>query len=260
MKFDHIVHYVLNPEEALQTLSTKGIFGKLGGEHTKLGTYNTLVYFQLKYLELLGFKDISKVKQNEDDIVSFRPLRHVVTDVNREGLIEIALRVNGLKKLADSFKSKGLIVYGPTALSRKTPAGNELKWELLHVEGDSELEVPLPFFIDWQISDEERHKNLKQSDYIEEENLDITHVYFAVNSFGNSIEKWKYYLNVEEVEVLLPLSHPYKTLQIDGTFFVFELKQEDTITGLYKVTFLHEIVNTSFSLGGAKYEIKATNK
>ena len=260
MKFDHIVHYVINPSEALQTLKDQGVFGKLGGEHEKLGTYNTLVYFQLKYLELLGFKDVKTIKQNEEQIVSFRPLRHVVNDAKREGFIEIALRVEGLQNIADSFTKKGLIVYGPTALSRKTPAGNELKWELLHVEGDPELEVPLPFFIDWKMSDEERLANLKQSGYLDEGNLDITHIYIAVNSFEHSVDKWKYYLNVAEVELELPLSHPYKVLQIDGTYFIFELRQEDTITGFYKVTFLHQTVSASFSLCGAKYEIITNNE
>ena len=50
--FDHLVHAVnCTPEEAAKQMQERGFHTALGGEHTTWGTWNSLCYFDLSYIE-----------------------------------------------------------------------------------------------------------------------------------------------------------------------------------------------------------------
>ena len=203
LQFDHIVHYVFEPKEMTKELSDVGIQNQYGGEHDKGGTYNTLSYFGLKYIEYLGIKDDQSFEENIPHIQKYSLLSNVVDRRDQEGFITMALRSHNLLDLANSLREKGVAANGPFPLSRKTPEGTILSWELLYA-GEDDLEIPLPFFIDWGVSDEERRTDLKEVGLITNHpkgNLEISAVIFAVHSFDQSFEKWKTYLVLEEIDV-----------------------------------------------------------
>ena len=59
--FDHLVHFVENPNEAIEVLKEKGIHAIKGGEHQNGQTYNTLSYFDLSYIEFIGVFDKQRI-------------------------------------------------------------------------------------------------------------------------------------------------------------------------------------------------------
>jgi len=52
--FDHLVHFVQNPLGAMEDAKKMGLHAFAGGNHEKWGTYNSLAYFGLSYIEFLG--------------------------------------------------------------------------------------------------------------------------------------------------------------------------------------------------------------
>ena len=69
--FDHLVWFYKNPEYAINPLSAKGIHAVKGGRHESWGTYNSLSYFDLSYIEFLGIDHLSIAEQhNENRLVT----------------------------------------------------------------------------------------------------------------------------------------------------------------------------------------------
>lgn len=225
LKFDHIIHYVFDPLEVSKELNDFGIVNKYGGEHSRGGTFNTLSYFGLKYIEYIGIKDTQAFEENISQVTKYSPIASLAKRIDKEGFISIALRSSHLNTLANQLRKKGASVEGPYPLSRKTPEGTTLSWELLYAGAD-DLEIPLPFFIDWGLSDEQRLKNLRETGFITSHakgDLKLSNIVFAVNSFENSFEKWKTYLDLEEIELDVGFHEAveYRTLTLDDLNLIF---------------------------------------
>lgn len=225
LKFDHIIHYVFDPLKVSKELNKFGIANKYGGEHSRGGTFNTLSYFGLKYIEYLGIKDEQAFEEQIPQLTKYSPMNSIAKRKNKEGLVAIALRSSNLNTLADKLRNKGVSVEGPYPLSRKTPQGETLSWELLYA-GEDHLEIPLPFFIDWGLTDEERLNYLQKTGFItphEKGDLKLSNVVFAVNSFENSIEKWKNYLELEEIQLVTDFSEEaeVRALALDDLNCIF---------------------------------------
>lgn len=229
--FDHIMHYVSDPLQVTRELHELGINNKFGGDHSRGGTFNTLSYFGLKYIEYIGIKDEKAFAENISKLPKFSPISKIVNRRDREGIISIALRSHNLKKISNFLQKKGAAVEGPQPLSRKTPEGNTLSWELLYA-GVEDTEIPLPFFIDWKLADIERIANLVESGYItphEKGELEIANIVFAVNSFEHSIDKWKSFLDLEEIKLDKSFNEEveYRTLTLDDVNFIFVKPKEE---------------------------------
>ncbi|MFD1414881.1 VOC family protein [Oceanobacillus jeddahense] len=197
--FDHLVHFTGSPEEAKDALSELGLHVVDGGKHENGGTYNTLSYFDLSYIELIGLFDRS-LAETPTEKYSLRDTFQ--KDHFANGLSRIALRSQNLEEEAKRFKSLGLEVYGPTPLSRKRPDGSVVSWKLLFA-GNADDELELPFFIQWDESDEERRKDLKAQQTIAEHqrgDLTLAAVGFAVKNAEKTVEKWAAYLDLEKGE------------------------------------------------------------
>ena len=63
LQFDHFVHLTPDPTEAAKDFQKIGLHAVQGGKHEKLGTYNTLSYFDLSYVDLIGIFDEALVKE-----------------------------------------------------------------------------------------------------------------------------------------------------------------------------------------------------
>ena len=64
-QFDHLVQFVDEPKTAIKILEDNGIHAVEGGVHTNRGTFNTLSYFDLSYIEYLGTYDRKLVEQTK---------------------------------------------------------------------------------------------------------------------------------------------------------------------------------------------------
>lgn len=88
LKFDHIVHYVHQPEQVFKALEPYGISAIQGGRHEQIGTYNALSYFDLSYIEWIGVYDHSLLPLGDR--------------TSRYGLIETLPKMDSRKGLAES--------------------------------------------------------------------------------------------------------------------------------------------------------------
>lgn len=151
-RFDHVIIATRNLDAATQLYSKRfGLDARFGGRHTGRGTHNAIVRFGLDYLELLSVVD-------EDELRASPAKRVRLLDFlarQEGGLLAYCLATDDIDALAEQFRGAGLDALGPFDMERTRPDGITLKWRLL-IPGGSAYRQPWPFFIQWEMGDEER--------------------------------------------------------------------------------------------------------
>ncbi len=152
--FDHLVQYVNSSAlQTVETLRDNGLHGVVGGHHEAFGTYNSLCYFDLSYIEYLGLEN-AELCAEQAETNSF--LRQLLTDLPKgEGFGTVALRTHQIEQVAAHMARQGVKMTGPFPGRRKRPDGSVLSWQMLLLESEASG-VPMPFVIQWEQSDEER--------------------------------------------------------------------------------------------------------
>lgn len=222
-KFDHLVHFVKCPSDAIKEYDTLGLHATEGGKHENFGTFNSSSYFDLSYIELISVFNQQLVESASKTKYSLRET--IQNDNYAEGLSRIALRSNNLEADAERFKKLGLEVFGPSAMCRRRPDGSLVSWRLLHV-GKPQGNLELPFFIQWDEEDEERKRDLINRSVIAEHSkgdVSLLSVAFAVNDIKNVIKNWSNYLKLEADEPFIDksLNANGQRLILDGGDLVF---------------------------------------
>jgi len=224
LSFDHLVWFHHKPEDVIQPLSEKGIHVAHGGRHELWGTYNTLSYFGLSYIEFLGIDELSIAKQHEEN----RLITQIVEQLaqkNREGPAKIAIRTNQIHELAIKLKQDGHTVYGPLPGQRVTTSGEVIRWSLLFIE-DQPNQLSFPFFIQWEKSDEERLSTFKEKGIIGRhsgENAKLESIGFVVRDLEETINTRGKILNISPSEPFRDegLQACCQTLKLPGTNLLF---------------------------------------
>ncbi|WP_051314906.1 VOC family protein [Alteribacter aurantiacus] len=192
-KFDHIIHYVNDAYEVKEEVGEKGLHVVVGGRHEHRGTYNTLLHFDLSYIEYLAIDDRKCFEEVKAADIKYSPFSTIAEQEYQQGFSRVALRTKNLPLLAERFKQKGFHVNGPVPLSRKRPDGSVLEWSLLFVH-DPKTNLPLPFFIDWLVTDDERRKELVNQGVIKQHDIGssrLSGVYFAVEELKRTVNRWE---------------------------------------------------------------------
>lgn len=221
--FDHLVHYVEEPNDVIPYLKQKGIHAVEGGKHGNRPTYNTLSYFDLSYIEYIGTSNRQELEKINHP--RFSNIETIINDQYKEGFVRFVVRTNNIEAAAEHFRSKGLTVVGPTPLSRKRPDGTWLEWKLLYVGSDDE-QLQLPYVIEWGESDEERRTELKNINTITEHpsGAVFSNVTFAVHNNDDIIKQWADWLDLKEFGrkyVDHELNATCRTLDLPGGQLVF---------------------------------------
>ena len=138
---DHIMYAVPDLENSMAEIADiTGIAPSDGGVHTGNGTRNALLGLSnSSYLEIIG----PDKKQNLENT-----LGELLVSKNTSGIRAWAVAVSDLASVADVAQELGFRVRDRKEMSRKTPEGSLLEWELLFLE-----DAVLPFFIDWKGSE-----------------------------------------------------------------------------------------------------------
>ncbi|HDR7778367.1 TPA: VOC family protein [Bacillus tropicus] len=188
--FDHLVHAVnCTPEEAAKQMQALGFHTALGGEHTTWGTWNSLCYFDLSYIEFLAVQHEEKARKADNPLVQ----ETVVKLQDGEGMLQIAIRTNAIEELAVKFSKHGLHTIGPFEGKRMRRDGRLLEWKMLFVKQDKNG-PKLPFFIQWNETDEERRNDLRNIGTITEHKnkvQQIETIHYAVKNVRETVRKWK---------------------------------------------------------------------
>ena len=131
LRFDHLVHAVhCTPEEAAKQMQERGFHTVLGGEHTNWGTWNSLCYFDLSYIEFLAVQHEEKAKKADNPLVQ----ETVVKLQDGEGMLQIAIRTDAIEELAVKFNKHGLHTIEPFEGKRMRKDGRLLEWKMLFVK------------------------------------------------------------------------------------------------------------------------------
>lgn len=263
--FDHLVHFINEPEQVIEILKDKGIYVVEGGEHASIETYNTLSYFGLSYIEFCGITDLTRFKQLDHPKYSL--MDTFQKDNFFEGFSRFAARTTDIEGVANHFREKGLTVVGPHPLSRKRPDGSVLTWQLLYAGNDDDS-LQLPFIIQWDDDDEKRRADHVERGIITSHpaGVDFSHVTFAVRDLNDSVEKWVDWLDLTAGETYIDetLNATCQQLELPGGNLVFASPNGDGIVQdvldtrgekPFQVTLSGGKEEQTFELFGGRYQI-----
>lgn len=220
---DHVVHYVKDPRQAVEMLEKYGLNAIEGGEHPKWGTYNSLCYFDLSYIEFLGIRDVELAKDVTDNLL----VRRVVKDARLgEGLSQIALRTNDIESVAAVLEEKGFDVKEPVPGKRTRKDGSVIEWQLLFPERDQYEGPPLPFIIEWKDGDEVRRADLTEQQAIGHHSAgdpNLSYIGFAVRDLQQRISEWSKWFDLEPGDTFVDnrLNARCQSLKLNGANLLF---------------------------------------
>lgn len=145
---DHLVLGVNDLQSGIKWFEQQtGVRPMSGGSHPGKGTQNALVSLGnddcKQYLEIIA----PDPQQTEHELAA------ELLTLATPRLVLWASATIEMEVITDEAKAAGFITNGPADGSRKRPDGNVLKWQLLNVARETEMELRyfnlLPFFIQW---------------------------------------------------------------------------------------------------------------
>lgn len=223
LSLDHLVHFIdREPQEGVQAMKRLGLHAVAGGRHENWGTYNSLCYFDLTYIEFLAIENRSVAEGEQENGL----IKQIVAELpGGEGVGQIALRTNRIGELAEHFQEMGLQTTGPLPGSRTRSDGSVINWQMLFV--DSEHSGPtLPFFIQWAQSDQERRSDLTSRGIIAPHpagELNVQHVAYAVRELADHVANWQSWFGFQAGEPFIDneLNAVCQALHCDGGNILF---------------------------------------
>jgi hypothetical protein len=189
LAFDHLVHFTNDPVMAAEKLQQKGFSASPGGEHPHWGTFNALSYFGLCYLEFLGInhRNTAETAALENDLIK----QATQLLPNREGFGRVALRTSDIESVATRMKGRGFKIQGPIPGQRTRADGITIQWKMLFIKSPGDEQLPFPFFIQWNQSDEERKQDLDKNNKAHSiSDLKLKEVVFAVHDSHMTASIW----------------------------------------------------------------------
>lgn len=139
---DHLVFATPDLQASIAYIETLlGVTPVAGGNHPGMGTSNALVALGTQsYLEIIG------PDPRQTDFQGTRPFG--IDHLDEAKLVNWAARRKDLSSFIHAAKSRGVSLGDTIPMSRETPQGEQLDWELAFPT-DKELAGIIPFLIDW---------------------------------------------------------------------------------------------------------------
>lgn len=187
MFLDHIVHFISEePPKAVEEWKRQGMHAAIGGRHANWGTHNALFYIKDCYIEWLAVEkpDVAKAADH--------PLTELLLH-DKVGFGTICLRTESIAELDSRLNGEGIETSGVLDAERRTETGELIQWKMLFIKEEVTDQLPPPFFIEWQESDEQRYESLRKRAAIvpANEELTIDRLVFGVKDPGNAESKWR---------------------------------------------------------------------
>ncbi|ARJ50418.1 VOC family protein [Staphylococcus lutrae] len=246
IEFDHVIHYI----DGLNQFEFPGKYLEIqnGGQHEALGTFNRLVHIDLTYIELLDIFHQGKVKQQaKSDAGKHSFATSIIDSGYKQGFKKICFRTHNLMQLKAQLEERGLETVGPLKMTRENKKGDVIHWQLLYIN-HHQFDVMMPFFIEWQKSDEAREAEFQPYFHTH-----LTVDMIALTSYQRQtmVNHWKHWFDMEEIES----SERYTILQRrEGTVkFKITEGKENEIEG---IQFLDQSIDAPIAIRtrGASYQ------
>ena len=187
MKLDHIVHFIQkNPQESVVHWRQQGFHAAVGGQHINWGTHNALLYLKDCYIEWLA------VEKEEIASQADHPLTRLLLH-DQLGFGTICLRTNAIQEVYDDLEERGIKTSGVLNAERRTETGQLIKWKMLFIEETVSARLPSPFFIEWQKTDDQRYRKLRENGAIQSmnEKLSVDRCVFGVWKPEETADLWQ---------------------------------------------------------------------
>lgn len=222
--WDHTIHYVNDLQQANTIFEKNGLKAKHGGSHEGFGTCNSLSYFWAYYVEFLAIEDLEVNKNPLEEILIFKDASQILPE--NEAFGRIGLRTHDIVALRNKLSKKNLSLSEIFAGNRTTPDGERLSWKLLMINGDYHG-LPYPFVIDWEITEEQRFRQLKAKGLINQHPLGQLFLYEGVFEVENPKATAAHWADIFN---LAPKNE--NTLIIGQQLYRFELGTENRLVEL----------------------------
>ena len=189
MKLDHVVYFTQKePAQLVEEQQAIGRHAVIGGSHEKWGTYNALLYTQNAYIEWLSVEKEDVAEQANHPLTDLLLHDLKVSD----GWGTICLSVDDIERFNEEVENKGFSTSGVLNAERRTADGQIRKWKMFFVNQPVSNELPYPFFIEWEDTDETRFAKLREVGTFTSDNdqLRITECVFSVNDPLRETAEW----------------------------------------------------------------------
>ena len=219
----------------------------------------------MSYIEFISTYDRKSIEETEHPEHSL--METIVENRFKEGFARFVIRTTDIEKTANHFRNKGLNIVGPVPLSRRSPDGTLIEWKLLFV-GEQKKELKLPYFIQWEETDEERKIDLMDKKVLipHPSGAVLSHIMIAVKDVDEMTKKWadllglsigSQYIDEEIKAKCIPLMLP-------GCNLVFCSPTKEGIVSrilsnegekIFQVELISPVVSHAFKLLGGSYKI-----
>lgn len=249
LKWDHLVHYINELDKPVESFRNHGLIAFKGGAHKQWGTYNTLSYFGLTYIEFLGIENLELAKAAKDNVV----VRDAVKELpEHEALNRVVIRTDNIEEVAVSLKSAGLSLTPIIDGSRLDNEGRLIEWRMMMIDGDFQGLV-YPFVIQWNGTDAERLERLTTSGINQPHpagHVEIKRAVFRVSNPAAVAEHWGecFGLPVEQSEDSDTVS-----LKIGDQYFDFVQGEENQFKQVIFETDSADLQGKTIQIGTGEY-------
>ena len=186
MKLDHVVWFTERTPEAVASQNPGAI---VGGRHEQWGTYNALLYMQNAYMEWLAIENADKAKSSSHPLVEL--LKYDLSTFG-EGWGTLCVSTDDILALNDRLMDMDMETSGVLDASRLTSSGNLKKWKMLFILEEDFTDLPAPFFIQWEESEETRRNTLRAEGAItDDRNAErIVECVLVTKDAERTLERW----------------------------------------------------------------------
>ncbi|WP_410514948.1 VOC family protein [Paenibacillus sp. BR2-3] len=248
-QWDHLVHYFNDLDKPVEIFGEHGLVAFKGGSHKEWGTFNTLSYFGLTYIEFLGIENLELAKATEHN----RVVKDAVDSLpEHEILSRVVIRTDDIEGMAASLEAAGLTLSPIIDGKRLDANGRLIEWRMMIIEGDFGGLV-YPFIIQWKGTDAERLERLTASGIIQPHpagHAEIKRAVFHVSDPAAAAGHWGdlFGLSVAESE------NKSVTLKIGDKFFVFVKGDENQFKQVIFETDSIKLKGKTIRMGEGEYD------
>lgn len=193
MKLDHVVWFT---ERTPETVASQYPGAVVGGSHEKWGTYNALLYLQNAYIEWLAIEKPEVSELSTHPLVM--QLKHDLSAYG-DGWGTLCISTDNIYAMNDRLNNMDMKTTGVLDASRLTSSGTLKKWKMLFLEEEDVADLPAPFFIQWEESEQSRRDALRAEGALtsESEAERILECKFVTRNPKHTLERWCRILGTE---------------------------------------------------------------
>src|SRR4029077_20732158 len=187
-RVDHVMIAVPDLERGIDAYTRIGFDIYPGGAHTGRATHNAIAFHQDDYLELLSLRDPSA------PIAAGSSDARLAEYLSRGGGFRyVAVQSDDLAADVAAMRRRGVDVGDATEGTRRTPAGQELRWKAAGLGAKNPLPI---FFIQHLTPRDERRRQVARAGEHPNGALRLDRVYIVVNSLAPAVEAYSQVLGM----------------------------------------------------------------